>query len=277
VRTDELFSDLRRRIPDPGDGRFGEDDLAGLPEPAARWFRASIAPGTPHATAADLRMTGSIRIGRWVPMKARELVAPLAGFVWAARVAGVIVGSDHYLADPAPGGAGASGSGASGSGAMQWRLGGVVPFVRAAGPDVSRSAAGRAAAEGVWVPTALLPASGVRWEAPGEEHLVASWRLGDVDLDLHVHLDPATGLARRIVFDRWGDPERTGAFGVHPFGVEVTGHRTFGGLTVAAEGAAGWYPGTDRWSTGEFFRYRITALDALPPRRPPTGGDTFAP
>ena len=266
MRTDELFADLRSRIPDPGTGRFGEDDLAGLPEPVARWFRASIAPGTPHATAADLRMAGSIRIGRWVSMTARELVAPLAGFVWAARVAGVIVGSDHYLVDPGAGRAGSNGTGTTGSGAMQWRLGGVIPFVRASGPDVSRSAAGRAAAEGVWVPTALLPDFGVRWEAAGDDHVVATWRLGDVDLELHLRLDPATGLARRIVFDRWGDPDRTGTFGVHPFGVEVTGHRTFGGLTVAAEGAAGWYPGTDRWSTGEFFRYRITDLTALAAR-----------
>jgi hypothetical protein len=261
VHADELFADLRRRITDPGTGRFGEDDLAGLPDPVARWFRSSIAPGTPHATAADLRMTGSIRIGRWLPMKARELVAPLAGFVWAARVGGIIVGSDHYLADPETGG-----TGASGAGAMQWRLGGIVPFVRASGPDVSRSAAGRAAAEGVWVPPALLPASGVRWDADGDDHIRAAWRLGDVDLELHLHLDAATGLARRIVFDRWGDPDRTGTFGVHPFGVEVRGHRTFGGLTVAAEGAAGWYPGTDRWSTGEFFRYRITDLAAIATR-----------
>lgn len=262
MRTADRFSELRNRIPDPDAGRFGESDLAGLPEPVARWFRASIEPGTPHATAADLRMDGSIRIGRWLPMTAREVVAPRTGFVWAARVAGVIVGSDHYL---------------GGSGAMQWRLGGVVPFVRAEGPDVSRSAAGRAAAEGVWVPPALLPHTGVRWEADDEDHLVATWRLGEVDLELHLHLDPATGLAQRMVFERWGDPERSGTFGLHPFGVEVTAHRTFGGLTVAAEGAAGWYPGTDRWSTGEFFRYRITELEALPPRRPRTGSDTFAP
>jgi len=250
VRTDQLFASLRAAVPDPGPGVFGEEDLTGLPEPVARWFRASIAPGTPHATAAELDMVGSIRLGRWVPMRARELVAPTVGFVWAARVGGIISGADHNL---------------RGKGGMTWRLAGLVPVVRAEGPDVGRSSAGRAAAEGIWIPSALLPRHGVGWEAPAEHHLVATWTLGAVPVELHLHLDPATGLTRTAVFDRWGDPERSGTWGGHPFGVEVVAHHRIGPYTVAAEGRAGWYPGDPRWATpaGEFFRYRMTTLRAV--------------
>jgi hypothetical protein len=44
----------------------------------------------------------------------------------------------------------------------------------------------------------------------------------------------------------------------------VTAHQRFGPFTVPSEGRAGWFPGTDRWTDdGEFFRYRITALDPV--------------
>ena len=62
---------------------------------------------------------------------------------------------------------------------------------------------------------------------------------------------------------RWGDPDETGTWGLHPFGVEVTGHRSFAGLTVPARGTAGWHYGTDRWTEGAFFRFEITGHEPL--------------
>jgi hypothetical protein len=53
------------------------------------------------------------------------------GFVWSAR-AGVVVGSDRS---------------ADGNGAMNWRVLSLVRVMHADGPDVSRSAAGRAAVD----------------------------------------------------------------------------------------------------------------------------------
>ncbi len=87
-------------------------------------------------------MGGHIKIGRWLPFRARETLTPQHGFLWAARVAALIAGSDHYV---------------DGSGRMDWKMVGVVRVMHADGPDVSRSGAQRAAAEAVWVPTALLP------------------------------------------------------------------------------------------------------------------------
>lgn len=229
-------------------GTFHEAELDGLPVPVRRHLCLAIAPGTPLARAARLRMRGQLKLGaRWLPFRARETLAPLIGFVWAARVAGVIRGSDHYV---------------DGHGGLDWRLLGRVPVVRSSGPDVARSAAARGGAEGAWVPTAVLPRFGVDWSADDDTHLIARYGVDDVDLDVRYRTD-AVGRVESVTFDRWGDPDETGTWASHPFGIDVTGYATFGGLTVPAAGRVGWFHGSERWADGEFFRYRITHLDLV--------------
>ena len=226
---------------------FAEEDLDGLPRPVRRYLRAAISPGTPLATAARLRMHGQIKLGRWVPFRATELLAPQRGFRWSARVAGVISGSDCY---------------ADGEGRMVWRLLGVVPVMRADGPDVARSAAGRAAGEACWVPTALLPRFGTVWSAIDDRHLRAQMTIDGIRCDVDYTLDEQARLTR-IVLDRWGDPDRIGRWGWHPFGFDVTAHATYDGITVPTAGRAGWYLGTDRWAEGEFFRCSVTEVQLV--------------
>ena len=136
-------------------GEFSHSDLEGLPVPVASYFRAAVTPGTPLALSARIHMRGRIKIGRWVPFTAREVLTPHVGFIWAARAAGIVSGSDRFV---------------DGHGEMDWRLFGRLAVMRAAGPDVSRSAAERAAAEAVWVPTSLLPGFGVEWSVEGDDH-----------------------------------------------------------------------------------------------------------
>jgi hypothetical protein len=252
-KTRSLWAEAESWLAEPSAaGSFAGNELDGLPEPACRYLRATIAPGTPLAVSARLAMRGSIKIaGRWLPFRAREVLAPHRGFVWAARVAGgLIIGCDRY---------------AGGQGSMDWRLFGLVPFVCAGGPDHARSAAGRCAGEATWVPTALLPHFGVTWAALDDGWLGARYRLDGRDADLRFQLD-ATARVRALAFDRWGDPDHTGTWGLHRFGVEVTGHATFDGVRIPQAGRAGWYHGTDRWPDGEFFRYEITALELVVPR-----------
>jgi hypothetical protein len=226
---------------------FSEAELDGLPEPVQRYLRAAIAPGTPLASSALLRMRGHIKIGRWVPFHARQLLAPRYGFQWTARAGGVLTGFDRY---------------ADGQGQMRWKLLGLLPVMRADGPDVTRSAAGRAAAEAIWVPTTLLPRFGIRWTAVDDDHLVARYDVDAVEIEARYRID-ADGRLASIVFDRWGDPRRTGTWGLHPFGGEMTARTTFDGLTIPSAGRFGWFYGTDQWSDGEFFRYQITELQRI--------------
>jgi hypothetical protein len=148
---------------------------------------------------------------------------------------------------------------------MDWKLAGLVRVVHAEGPDISRSAAGRAGAEGIWLPTALLPRFGVRWSASADDRLTAAFCVGETPLELRLRLDGAGRIAS-LAFDRWGDPDGDGRFGWHRFGGRITGYASFGGLTIPAAGRLGWGWGGDGWARGEFFRYRITALE-------PSGGE----
>jgi hypothetical protein len=63
-----------------------------------------------------------------------------------------------------------------------------------------------------------------------------------------------------LVFDRWGDPDNSGGWGWHSFGGEITSYDTFDGVMVPSAGRLGWFFGTDRWPSSEFFRYQITDL-----------------
>lgn len=245
--TDPRPLEERLRLP-PEPGAFGDAELQGLPAPVARYFRASVAPGAPLTRAAVLRMRGRLRLGsRWLPFRGREVLAPQAGLVWSARVAGVMAGSDRA---------------APGLGSMDWKLLGLLRVAQADGDDVARSAAGRVAGEATWVPTALLPRYGVRWEAPSDHDLVATLVLGAVATAIQLRIDDR-GLPRWVRFDRWGDPDGTGDWRLRPFGFEVGTMRRFGPFTVPAEGTAGWYPGGDGWEEGAFFRCSIDDLEPV--------------
>jgi hypothetical protein len=92
-----------------------------------------------------------------------------------------------------------------------------------------------------------------------ESSITARFDVDDTPVVLRHRLDEHAHVAS-IEFDRWGNPDRTGTWGWHPFGGDVHAHRTFGGLTIPSRGAFGWHYGTDRWADGEFFRYEITDL-----------------
>lgn len=217
-------------------------DLGDVPEPVRRYFGATIEDGAPVAVGDELPMRGQIKIGWWLPFRAWQLLAPRLGTVWAVRVAGVISGSDRYL---------------QGTGGMDWKMLGLAPLVHADGPDVSRSAAERAAGESIWVPTALLPGRGATWTAASDSEITVRLDTDGHSVTLHHEVDLA-GRIRRSAFARWGDPDNTGIWAELPFGVEVTGYATFDGVTIPSVGRVGWYAGTDRWAAGEFFRYQIT-------------------
>jgi hypothetical protein len=227
-------------------GVFSTADLEGLPGPVVRYLSSVIAAGTPTSGAARITMRGHIKVGRWLPFTATEVLDPRHGFLWSARVAGGLIrGCDRYLA---------------GAARIEWKLLGCVPLMRAAGPDVVRSAAGRAAGESVWVPTSTLPRHGVRWDVFDDTTLTAQFAVNAEPVAVNYRLD-GDGRVRSVAFDRWGDPRRTGSYGWHPFGGELAQHRTFAGVTVPTVGRIGWHYGTDLWADGEFFRFTITKLE----------------
>jgi len=229
-------------------GRFSDVDVAGLPDPARRMLVGMIAPGTPLAAAARLRMHGSIKLNRWLPFRASQIIAPGVGFLWRAHVAALIDGYDRSI---------------GGEGEMRWKLARLFTVASGSGPDISRSSAGREAAEAFWVPTSLLPRFSVQWRADDKGHAIASVPTATetTDVTYDVNLE---GTVQSLALRRWGDPDGTGRYAFHSFGGVMTEHKTFGGVTIPTRGSVGWHFGEPGWTSGEFFRFQIDDFEPVP-------------
>ncbi len=223
--------------------RFDPATLAGLPEPARRYLAHSIAPGTPLAGAVRLQMKGEIKLREWLPFTAEEVIDLSRGMIWKARVSmkGLpIAGSDRLI---------------DGEGSMRWKLLGLFPVMKASGPEITRSAAGRVAAESLWIPSALCNGA-VSWSEPEEHRVCAEFAEFGGDHRLTFTLDES-GRPRSFLMPRWGDPDGTG-FRYCDFGGIIEQEQTFGGYTVPSRLRLGWHYGTERFEPeGEFFRVTV--------------------
>ena len=142
-----------------------------------------------------------------------------------------------------------------GSGQMRWRLLNALPVMRAGGPDVTCSAAGRHAGELVlYAPTAAVDGP-ISWRAVDEDHAIARVQLESIAIDVTITVT-ASGALRELVLTRWGNPAST-SYAEHIFGAAFEDEVTFGGVTLPREVTAGWHYGTARWPEGQFIRYSI--------------------
>lgn len=239
--------------------RFDPETTRALPDSARRFLRRALPAGAPLVRAIELRMEGRIRLGpRWFPFRAAQILRAGAGFVWRPTVGGRIVrfvGADLLGPDGAR---------------MEFRFHGVIPVVKATGPDVARSAAGRLAAETVvWQPQALTPQAGARWrpvdDAAGgaEDRSVVTLDAAGSSIDVEVTVDEE-GRLRSLALERWNGSSNPP--GPEPFGGRIDAeHVTPGGIHIAGAGAVGWGWGTAAWPQGEFFRFTIADVGAVPP------------
>ncbi len=227
----------------PGSRIFDPAQLEDLPEPARRYLLHAIAPGTPLASAVRLRMHGEIKLKGWLPFTAEQVINWQQGMIWKAtvRMHGLpITGFDQFL---------------DGEGAMRWKLLGIVPVMTAAGPDISRSAAGRVEAESIWLPSVLC-GEGVSWTAEDSSHPHVQLMLRGEATEVEFTVDE-NGRLRSLKMPRWGNPEG-GEFHAADFGGVVEEERTFGGYTIPSRLRIGWYFGSERFKAeGEFFRCTI--------------------
>ncbi|MBS1246484.1 MAG: hypothetical protein H6R47_683 [Proteobacteria bacterium] len=211
------------RVP-PGTALFDSESVATLPDPAQRYLRHAIAPGTRLARSVVVEMQGRIGLkpgADKLPFQARQILAAPNGLIWRATVGEGIMqisGSDRYVA---------------GEGAMHWFMGYAIPLLRASGVDVSRSAAGRVALEApLMLPSALLPEAGARWEAIDARSARVYLQIGSEQLALLISVAP-DGRLERIEMPRWDAEGMDGKPGyVLWVGDQLTEERTFGGYTI---------------------------------------------
>lgn len=228
----------------PASGRtFAASQQSVLPEAARRYLEHAIAPGTPLASAVRLRMHGEIKLKRWYPFSADQVIRWDRGMIWraAVRMHGLSIrGGDSFL---------------DGEGAMRWKLFGMVPVVNAAGPDITRSAAGRVNIESIWLPSVLC-SDEVAWTATDATHPHARFTAHGETAEIEYVIDERGGL-KSVNMPRWGNPEGA-EFHYANCGGMVEEEGSFGGYTIPIRMRVGWHFGTERFaSEGEFFRVTI--------------------
>ncbi|ABV92686.1 conserved hypothetical protein [Dinoroseobacter shibae DFL 12 = DSM 16493] len=227
---------------------FSVDMLAGLPEPARRFFTFAIAEGTPLRTVARIEMTGQFGMGdkakpNYLRMQATQVLAAPEGFVWAMS-----------------GGSGAlrlSGSD-SGKWTRFWLLWGL-PVARFGGNGDHRpSAFGRYVAEAVfWTPAAVLPGPNVTWAHVSQD--VARMTMRHAELEQSVELTLAEdGRPLQVSFLRWSDANPEKAYRLQPFGGYLSEFRVFDGFRLPTHVEAGNMFETDAYFP--FFRADVTAI-----------------
>ncbi len=217
--------------------RFDPAMVAGLPDPARRYFEHAIRPGTPLFTVAEIEMSGRFGLGTrdapgYMDMTASQVLAAPHGFVWAMRArrgAMRLSGSD------------------SASWTRFW-LAGLAPVARFGGtPDHRRSAFGRYVAEAVlWTPAALLPGAGVAWDAVDADTARVTIRHDGLEQSVDVTID-AAGRAERISLARWSDANPDKTYRLQPFGGLVSEYREFGGFRLPTHVEAGNHFGTEAY------------------------------
>jgi hypothetical protein len=236
------LSDLWESVPSVA-GVFLPANVADVPEPARRYLEHTIAPRTRQASVVRLRMRGEIKLGRWLPFSAEQVIHAERGFIWTATVRllrlPIFRGFDRLV---------------DGNGAMRWKLLGMISVVTGSGPDITRSAAGRVEAESVWLPSVLVRR--VRWTALDSRHAAVTLSGQPDAMPVEFDIDQ-TGRLESVKMQRWGNPGG-GAFRLVDFGGVMEAEGRFDGYTIPTRVRVGWYFGSSRFeSDGEFFRATI--------------------
>ncbi|MCC7025170.1 MAG: hypothetical protein IT338_20220 [Thermomicrobiales bacterium] len=225
---------------------IAERDLAGLPEPVARWLRAASVVGQEIPRIVHLQQEGRIRLGPdapWLPFTARQVyTTDPPGFVWAAEGAVAPFVSvrvlDRYIA---------------GRGGTEPRLLGLIPLGRASGPEIDAASLQRYLNEIMWFPAAAL-SPGVQWEAIDAHSARAT---------IHDHDQRVSGI---FVWDDAGqlvtmtaDRYRTvdGRYLLTPWETPIRDYGAFSGVRVPIAGEGAWH-----LEAGDFtyIALRVTSL-----------------
>jgi hypothetical protein len=178
--TSDLVARLEAARSAPTPAHYDEArELAGLPPPVQRFFKATLKNGAPIVAATTVRHQGTFNLSegseQWKPFTSTQhVVTRRPGFVWDGRVSMVpglaVHVHDAYVA---------------GEGILHPAIGGLFTLVDLrGGGDVAQGELMRFFAEAAWYPTALLPSQGVRWDAVDDGSAKATLSDGSITLTL---------------------------------------------------------------------------------------------
>lgn len=230
---------------------YAETELANLPIPVSRFFRAVLRDGQRVVSQARVTWAGEFNMGtpgadRWVPFTAAQDFWPGApGMVWDARMP-MFPGVKVFVRD----GVGAAG------GSMRAAVLGLVTVAESAGARVTTAALQRYLAEAVWLPTALLPSQGVAWTAIDERRARATLAAKGTTVSVDFGFDDDGRVVTAFVPDRTFDDGRTPP-APHPWQARILGYGEQAGMTVPTDAVVEWLLPA---GTFEYWRARPAAI-----------------
>lgn len=222
--------------------------LAALPAPVARYFAFALGPEAP-VRLARIQHEGDFRTrpgGRPAPFTSIQNVSVSPrGFVWDAAISMLplipVRVRDSYI---------------GGEGAMRGRIGGLVPVVDQSGtPELASGALARWLGEAVWLPSALLPSSELRWDPVDDTSARATLTDRGTQVSMVAHFGGA-GEIIRLTADRYRDVSGRGV--LTPWVIELGEYARTSGMMVPMAGTVSWELPEGRF---EYWKGRIVDVE----------------
>jgi Family of unknown function (DUF6920) len=209
---------------------YDPQELAGLPEPVVRYFEFALQPGQAPIVHARFGQKGEFatKPGKWRAFRGVEhfTVVPPA-FIWDASIRMVPLVPVRVLD-----------SYADGYGSMNGRLASLVTVVNAAGnAEIAQAALQRYLAEAAWMPTALLPRSGVHWSPIDEHSASATIHDGAVEASVDFHFAPHGEITSAYAERYRSDGNRQV---LTPWEGRFAGYRRWNGMMIPTEAEVAW-------------------------------------
>lgn len=224
-----------------------ERDLDGVPEPAARYFRACLRTGDAPPAVARIHHEGEFRLGgSWKPFHSLEVIAAAPGFVWDARI-NVAPLLDVYVRDAY----------LNGTASMQAAVAAAFPVVDVrGGSDLNAGALQRYLAEAPWLPGSLLPRHGVVWEAIDSSRARASLTNGLTSVTLDFTFNERDEI--ESVYTSARMREVAGRYEPTPWSARSWNYQERCGMRIPLEGEVAWHiDGVPQ----SYWRGRITSIE----------------
>ena len=234
--------------PSAAERPYSERELACLPETVARYLRFALPDGHAVVQRARLRQSGHMRTAGgkpWAPFTAVEhLSVRPVGFLWDASWQGVpLVPTrirDSYL---------------GGRGVTQVLVGGLLRSGSAETPEVASASLVRYLAEAAWVPTALLPRTGVEWSQLPEGRARATLHDHDTAASIDVEFGD-DGRIEHVSAMRYRDVG--GRTVLTPWSARFFSYDRIAGMMIPRDATVEW---TIDGSSVEVWRGRIEAAE----------------
>jgi hypothetical protein len=225
----DLVAQLERGRLTPVVTRYHAAELAPIPAPVQRYFRAVLTDGQPIVTALTLTQSGMFNLGKtadqWKPFTATQhFTTARPGFVWDAKIAmfpGVPVRVvDAFIA---------------GKGLLRPTILGLFDMGTMQGKgEIARGELLRHFAESVWFPTALLPSQGVVWTPVDDTSAKARMTDGPISVTMLFRFGP-DGLVTILHVD--GRATTVGTQTVlMPWECRMSNYQTQGGMRIPMTG-----------------------------------------